>query len=313
MIVTFMVLCLLLAGAFYTRISLWATLAHQEHRARLFYRISVASLVVRFAVLAAAVIGIVIALTRPQTHAPVTSRDKTRHLMVMLDISRSMLAQDAKPHRLSQAREKIKALVSQLNADAVGLLVFAGSAYVVCPFTHDHQTLFSFLDDIDEHTISASSTSYREALTLVKKKYDELEQHPYKLALLVTDGEDFSDIPADFYDTFKKSSIFLATLGVGTVQGAPIPEGKGFVHDSSGSVVITQRNDACLQDIAARCAGVYVPVDIYQNKDIETLQQWIEHFERYQVSETELTEQPIEWYAYPAGLAVCLLLGEWLL
>lgn len=266
----------------------------------------------RCSMLAVATIFLVYALSRPQTFKAVEQAEPARHLMIMLDISRSMLAQDVLPNRLTVARDKIKKIVSLLEADYVALMVFAGSAYVVCPFTNDYQTFMTFLDDIDEHTLSASSTSYKEALALLKKKYEEVQHAAVKLALLVTDGEDFSDNCAELYEQIQKAPIFVATLGVGTSQGAPIPYENGFIKDSTGTIVITKRNDACLQALATHCNGVYVPADLSrEERDIVTIERWIQHFERQQhAMQHAVVEQPVEWYTYPTWAALLILLME---
>lgn len=289
-------------------------LSHKEHRRRVFKYFSSSRLYIRFLIGCAAIIALGVALTNPKKPIEQSVFEPTRDVMIIVDISASMLAQDCKPNRLSCAKEKIKKLLARLNFERAGLMVFASDAYVLCPLTHDFDTFFSLLDSIDQTTISHSSTNTFSALRVLRDRLKENTGTSH-VALLITDGEDFSGFSKaeDFLcEELKNNNVILSCMTIGTLEGAPIPDGKGgFLRDASDQIVITKRNDALLSQLAAACGGKHIVADMQGDRDIDTMLKVIEHVACSQ--QLSLKTSYSEVYAYPASIALLGLLIEWFL
>lgn len=291
-----------------------SVLAHERHMTTMFAAFSWWRFYAKNISLVLAVAALGIALFRPrQVQEGAAQRERRRDLMLLVDVSRSMLAADCAPNRLRHAREKISNLMNALPVERAGLMVFAGAPCLLCPLTEDHQTVRTFLDDIDEHMISESSTSYHAALSLLLERFKD-QSGGTRLAVLVTDGEDFSQVPPELYQQLKEAGIFVATLGIGTAQGAPIqdPTTRELVKDRSGAVVITRRDNKMLEALASSCGGIYVPSDTQGTKDIDTMVAWIKHFEAQE--QTVAGKQHYEeYYTYPTALSLLFFFLAWCL
>lgn len=180
-------------------------------------------------------------------------------IMVVLDVSRSMLAQDVKPNRLERAKLEIKGLVDELKGDRIGLVVFAGSAYNECPLTLDYATFRMFLNDVATDSIPRGGTDIAGAIetatqALVGKSTGK------RLIILVTDGEDHSGRLEQAVSQARADEIAIYTVAVGTSEGAPIKitDEKGneeFIKDEKGNIVLSKAGIEQLSDIAAQTGG----------------------------------------------------------
>ena len=245
---------------------------------------------------------------------PQTGRD----IVIALDISKSMLAEDLKPNRFDFAKQKIKRLINDLAGDSVGLVIFAADSLVVCPLTCDRAILDTFVDDVAVQTISGGSTNLARAINTAVKMMEKVEYSRTKLVAIFTDGEDFSDDLQMAGKNAQAAGIRIFTFGVATLNGAPIPkldlQGKmdGFIKSRDGSVVISRLNEKLLQEISLQCGGEYAVVDQKDHSDITQAMRWVNQFERSQ-SIGRVLHTKIERYYYFAGLALLLLLIEWLI
>lgn len=229
-----------------------------------------------------------------------------RDLFIAVDISRSMLAQDLQPNRLEMAKRKIRALVSRLKAERVGLILFSGNALVQCPLTTDHAAFYMFLDAVDSETISSGTTAIDKAIRKAIDAYAGFEDKKSKLLVLFTDGEDFSSNLVGLKKKAHELGIHIFTMGVATQEGAPIPEfdknGKpaGHIVDKRGKVVISKLNEGILQSLATDSGGIYLPVS-QNNSDLTHLISKIEQFEK-----EKFDDKKIELYEerYPFFVAV---------
>ena len=240
-----------------------------------------------------------------------------RELFIALDISRSMLASDVKPHRLAFAKSKIKKLVKLLHAERVGLLVFSGDALIQCPLTRDTAAFNLFLDSVDAETISSGTTAIAQALHTILKMFIGLPARNNKVVVLFTDGEDFSSNLTTVKEQAKKENVHIFTYGIGTKEGAPVPllddDGRPVGHqkDASGKVVISRLNEPMLRALSRDSGGTYITPT---QKD-EDLNQLVEQVQRYEKEKLENKDFEVEEERYPYFLAVsfvCFLL-EWLL
>lgn len=240
-----------------------------------------------------------------------------RDLFIALDISRSMLAQDINPNRLTFAKAKIRSLVNSLPSERIGLILFSGSSFIQCPLTRDHSAFFMFLDQIDVDTVASGATALDKAIRQALDAFTQGGTLKNKLLVIFTDGEDFSHNLDALKKEAQANRLTIFTIGIGTAQGAPIPNfdqnGKqsGHLKDNKGAIVISRLNDETLQNLAADLGGGYIHASDEGNSDLKTLINWVEKSEKEKTEERkymQLEEQ------YPLFLIVSfiLLAIEWL-
>ena len=182
-------------------------------------------------------------------------------IMVALDVSPSMLAEDIKPNRLRRAKREIEDLVTMLEGDRIGLTVFSGAAFVQCPLTADYSAVSMFLDHIDTKMVPIAGTSIGDAINLSITSLSDTEsaKESGKAIILISDGEDQDSNPIAAARLAKEKGIRIYTIGMGSSQGAPIPEdGGGFKKDQRGGVVVSRLKEGQLREIADITGGVYV-------------------------------------------------------
>lgn len=210
-----------------------------------------------------AVLFLVIALARPQFGTRMREvHRKGIDIIFVLDTSNSMLAEDIKPNRLARARSEIQSFLQMLQGDRVGLVCFAGLAFVQCPLTLDYGAAKIFLDVVNTAMIqeqgTAIGTAIRTAVDAFKSK--ELK---YKAIILITDGEDHNTDPVEAAEYAKQNGVAIYTIGIGTREGNPIPvrDQHGTVVErkkaKDGTIVISKLNEADLLKIASITGGKY--------------------------------------------------------
>ncbi len=214
----------------------------------------------RLLLLLAGMLALSLALGRPQWGASEQEvRRKGLDLVMVVDVSRSMLAEDLPPSRLERARESIGDLLDRLPDQRVALVAFAGSAQVLCPLTLDHSAARIFLDILDPQLIPEPGTALAQAIQVSRGLFD-VGQRKYKVMVLVTDGEDHDTEPQEQIAQAVDEGIVIFSLGMGTITGQPIPvrDESGtmvdYVRDDQGQVV-TSRLDTTLLEQAARLSG----------------------------------------------------------
>lgn len=208
-----------------------------------------------------------IVIARPQIKEETkTGKSEVRDLIIVLDISRSMLAQDIKPNRLEVAKQKIHEIVDMLPAYHLGLILFSGDAFVQVPITKDKDTFFSFLKDVDVETISSGTTNVAVALEKAINQLKKIDNASTKTIVLITDGEDFSEDASQVLANIRKDNLTVLTLGVGTITGAPIPiyngqkKIEGYQKDRAGNIVITKLGEDFLYNLSKESGGLYAQV-----------------------------------------------------
>jgi Ca-activated chloride channel family protein len=184
-------------------------------------------------------------------------------LVVAVDTSRSMLADDIKPNRLQAAKREISDLINVIDGDRVGLVAFAGTAFLQCPLTLDYGAFNLFLDDINTNLIPVGGTSFGEAIKKSMSAFSsKLKKH--KAIVLITDGEDHQGNAMEMAKAAKEQGIVIYTVGVGKKEGAYIKlkDGKGnetLLKDREGQVVKTHLDEVLLNKIALETGGAYTP------------------------------------------------------
>ncbi len=183
-------------------------------------------------------------------------------LIIALDVSNSMKAEDLSPNRLERAKRAMLQLVDELKSDRLGIIVFAGQAYTQLPVTTDYAAAKLFLGTIDTDMIPTQGTAIGSAIDLAIESFD-YEQGGNKALIVVTDGENHEDDAITAAEDANKKGIKVFTIGMGTPNGAPIPifkRGKqiGFRQDNSGNTIVTSLNEDMLGEIALAGDGMYI-------------------------------------------------------
>ncbi len=258
------------------------------------------------------------AVLRPQWHEhEKIIAQEGRDVLIALDISRSMLATDCAPNRLVVAKKKIRQLLSMLQCERVGLILFSGSAFMQCPLTTDYSAFNMFLDHVDVETISSGSTALDAAIGQALQTFKAIPDKKNSLLVVFTDGEDFSSNLAGLKSEAIKKNMRIFTLGIGTQEGAPIPlyneDGNQIGHqkDAKGNVVISQLNEGILHTLSSDVGGHYFPV----TKDKADLQKLVDRITRFEKErfEDKQVSQFDDKYHYFLLIAFCFLLFEWML
>jgi Ca-activated chloride channel family protein len=231
-------------------------------------------------------------------------------LLIAVDTSRSMLSNDVQPDRLDRVRLAIQDLINQLQGDRVGLIAFAGRAFLQAPLTIDYDAVVEAVNDLDTKTIPEGGTNISSAITLATQSFGKSAMGNRALVIF-TDGEELS---GDAVKTAKEAAdagVRIFTVGVGTPQGSLIPvtgdDGQtGFVKDSAGQVVKSKLDDKRLREIAQATGGFYLHLE----NGPRTMQQiQNEGLAKMQAAEMDvrLSRRPIERYEWPLGLALIAL------
>ncbi len=256
-----------------------------------------------------------VALARPQYgHQWIEVSQKGIDILIGFDVSKSMLARDLTPNRMERAKLAVRDFISQLDGDRVGLLPFAGTAFLMCPLTTDYEALTTSLDAMDVHVIPQGGTDIGAAITKAAQVLQNEANH--KILVLLTDGEDLRDNALQAAIAAKDDKMTIFTIGVGTPQGELIPaselDNTQFIKDKTGHFVTSKLDETALKTIAETTGGMYVPLGnmgqglatIYQ-KRIAGLQPE-EHKQRKR-------KIPIERFAWPLGAALVLLIIDFLI
>ncbi len=181
-------------------------------------------------------------------------------LMIALDVSNSMMAQDIKPSRLEKAKLAISRMIEKLSNDKVGLIVFAGDAYVQLPITTDYSSARLFLSGIDTEVVPIQGTAIGTAIDLAASSFTP-QTETSKAIIVITDGENHQDNAVSAAKNAREKGIYVHTVGMGLEQGAPIPlQGAPgqFRKDGQGNVVVSRLDEATLRSIAEAGEGMYV-------------------------------------------------------
>lgn len=200
----------------------------------------------------------VLGLARPQIGAKLSQR-QTRgcEIMICLDVSNSMLAQDYSPSRLDRAKLAISSLVDKLHDDRIGLIVFAGASFVQLPITTDYVSAKMFLSSIDTGSVPVQGTDLADALRTAARSFSA-QSEKSRVIILITDGENHEENALEAAKEVADMGIRIYTIGVGSSKGQPIPMGGQLLEDKDGNIVVTKLNEDILKQIARSGNGGYV-------------------------------------------------------
>jgi Ca-activated chloride channel family protein len=252
---------------------------------------------------------IITALAQPQFGSKLlTSKRKGVELIIALDVSNSMMAEDIKPNRLERAKRAIAKLTERLRDDKLGLIVFAGQAYVQLPITTDYVSAKLFLDAINTSSVPVQGTAIGAAIEMATRSFSP-NFAGSKAVIVITDGENHED---DAVGTAKKAvekKIIVHTIGMGLPQGAPIPissaEGnKDFMKDKSNNVIVTKLDEPMLTKIATAGGGTYIRAN---NTEVG-LNNLFNEIEKMEKSEMDLREYSEYNDQFPLFLFLALIM-----
>lgn len=181
-------------------------------------------------------------------------------IIVAVDVSKSMLAEDVEPNRLERAKREVYDLCRMLEGDRIGLVAFAGTSFVQCPLTLDYAAFRMFLDYLDPDLIPTPGTAIGSVIRKATASFSRKERKS-KALIIITDGEDHGSNPLEAAREAKKEGVRIFTIGIGKEGGTPLPlaDGSGgFLKDQSGNVVLSRLDEKTLQKIALETGGSYV-------------------------------------------------------
>lgn len=212
----------------------------------------------KVSLLAAAWFFFVIGLCRPQLGARVKEHETNGvEVMIALDVSNSMLAEDYSPNRLERSKLAISRLVDKLQGDRIGLIIFAGQAFTQLPITADYVSAKIFLNSISTESVPIQGTALADAITSAARSFSSQSDRS-RAIVLITDGEDHEGDVLEAAKNVAQEGIRIYTIGVGSPQGKPIPVNGELMKDSNGEIVVSKLDENTLQQIAAISDGKYV-------------------------------------------------------
>ncbi len=266
----------------------------------------------RLALLLMALVALVLGAARPQRGAQyVTAKRTGRDLVIALDVSESMLAEDLKPNRLARARQEIAAILDHLRGDRIGLVAFAGAAFVQCPLTLDYSAARMFLDFMGPELISEPGTALAEAVRVGVRAFDA-QSEGFRAMILISDGEDHQGNLEAAAREARKAGVRVFAIGIGSEAGEPIPQrdaaGKiqGYKRDSEGHVILTRLDAQALRTIAEASGGLYVSAG--SSLGLERVLGEIETMERREMEGglRLLYEERYHYFVWPALVLLLL-------
>ena len=212
----------------------------------------------KVSLLAVAWLFFVIGLARPQLGARLKEHESQGvEVMIALDVSNSMLAEDYSPNRLERSKLAISRLVDKLQGDRIGLVIFAGEAFVQLPITADYVSAKLFLKSITTESVPIQGTDLAEAMMTAARSFSTQSERS-RAIILITDGEDHEGEALDAAKAIAEQGIRIYTIGVGSPQGKPIPKNGSLMKDANGDIVVSRLDEGILQEIAGIGGGKYV-------------------------------------------------------
>lgn len=264
---------------------------------------------VKFSLLLGALAVVIIMLARPQMGSKIQHEKRNGiEAIICMDISNSMKAEDVAPSRLDKSKMLVENLVDHFTNDKIGLVVFAGDAFVQLPITSDYVSAKMFLQNIDPSLIETQGTDIARAITVGMRSFTQQEKVG-RAIIVITDGDDHEGGAAEAAAEARKRGINVFILGVGSVKGAPIPTGNGgYMTDATGQTVMSALNEPMCQDIAKAGSGTYIHVDNTSDAQ-EQLNDELTKLQKGETNSVIYSEYDEQFQAFGI-LAVLLLIAE---
>jgi len=242
--------------------------------------------IIKFTILMLALACVILAIARPQVGSKLKEvKTKGAEIIIALDISNSMLAEDIYPNRLEKAKLSIVKLMEKLYNDKIGIIIFAGEASTQVPMTNDYTSSKLFVKSIETSFIDIQGTAIGAAINLAANSFSP-ENTKSRAVIVISDGENHEDDAIEAVKNATKNGIIVHTIGIGSIEGVPIPDGKDsnkFKKDKDGNLVMTKLNEEMLKQIAAAGDGVYVKAN-NSSTGLEYIYDEIQKIEKGEVS-----------------------------
>lgn len=266
---------------------------------------------VKFYFIVAVLVLIVFALARPQMGTKIEeSKTNGIEVMFVLDVSKSMLSQDVAPSRLENAKMIMSKLIDKMADDRVGMVVFAGDAFVQLPITTDNVSAKMFLSTINTNTVPLQGTAIGTAIDLAVKCFPESETGVGRSVVVITDGENHEDDAVQAAKKASENGIIVNVIGIGSPNGAPIPlnNTSSFLKDKDGNIVLTKLNENMCVQVASAGNGVYVRAD-NSNVALRTIMKELDDLQKGEISSKNFAAYDEQFHVF-AWIALVLLIVE---
>lgn len=271
----------------------------------------------KFWIYAIATISLILALANPQFGSKLEEvKREGIDIMIAIDLSNSMLAEDLPPNRLERAKQSISRMIDRLEGDRIGLVVFAGDAYVQLPITTDYSAAKLFLSTINTEIVPTQGTAIGKAIDLCINSFD-FENGQSKSIIIITDGENHEDDAIKKAKDANKKGVVVHTIGMGSEQGGPIPlknnrgQIKSYQKDKQGETVITKLNESMLKQIATSGNGSYIRANSTRS-GLDALFNEINKMEKNKIDSKVFTDYK-DRFQWLLGFSIILLVIEMLL
>jgi Ca-activated chloride channel homolog len=266
---------------------------------------------VKFYLLLLAYILIIFGLARPQFGSKMeTSQRKGVEAILAIDISNSMMAQDVDPNRLERTKMILSKLVDQMADDKLGIIVFAGDAFVQLPITSDNVSAKMFLSSITPGLIQRQGTAIGSAIDLGIRSFGDQQSEVGRAIIVITDGENHEDDAIEAAKLAQEKGIVVHVVGVGKPDGSPIPEAgtMSFKKDKDGNVIVSKLDEAMCQKIAAAGKGIYVRAD-NSNMALKVLSKEINNMQQGNLEIKTYSQYDEKFFVF-AWIALLILIIE---
>ena len=272
--------------------------------------------VLKFVMLMIAYVFVVLGVAGPRIGVKLQEVKRTgSEIIIALDVSNSMLAEDLQPNRLERAKQAVSRLIDRLGENKIGLIVFAGEAYTQLPITADYVSAKMFLSTISPDIVPVQGTAIGAAINLAVNSFSPASEAG-KAIIVITDGENHEDDPVQAAEEAAKRGINVYTIGVGSMQGAPIPVRtasgqRDFLKDRAGNTVMTRLDEKTLQETALAGNGIYLRATT-ANMGLNHVFDEINKLEKTEY-EAKIYSDYAEMFQWPFGVALLFLLAELLI
>lgn len=264
---------------------------------------------IKFVLLIFAYMFMVLGFANPQLG---TRQEKIKRegidVILALDVSNSMMSEDVKPSRLDRSRNFIFNFIDKLHNDRLGLIVFAGNAYMQMPLTVDYSAAKMYLRTINPGIIPTQGTNFADAIDLARQGFVKGD-NSHKALIIITDGEDNEGGVVEKLAEAVKEGIRVFAVGVGSENGSPIPVGNDFKRDEDGNIVLSKLNSAMLQDLAAKGNGKYFLLGSGTD-EVDAVLKELKGISTKEFEEVVFTDFD-DYFQYCLALAAVILIIEW--
>lgn len=265
----------------------------------------------KFALTLVAITLIIVALARPQLGAKLKESTRTGiEIMLTVDVSNSMLAEDLEPNRIERTKYAINRLIESLKDDQIGLVIFAGDAYVQLPITSDYTAARNFVEQVSPDMVSKQGTDIGRAIDLSASLFSS-DSEGSRVMILISDGENHENDALTAAKKAAEAGIKIYTIGIGTPEGSPIMINGEHIKDEKGDMVVSKLNEEMMQQIAIETGGAYIRAS-NRSVGLEEIVEQINKTEKRKLKQ-QLFEEFNEQYQYILGFVLLLLVVETLM